>query len=241
MKISEMKREELAERLILSVLNAEQSKERLFNFPNIIKGGFALVSQLCLGDKNMEGQYTSCITVTNDILNGWEISRPEMFELAAENSKKLFPVLVEPLENLMQSLSEDEKKYFQTDGINLPNSFVLSNKMFFNGAAAMFYEPEVLDKLAKKCKTDNLFLFPSSTNHIFCIPSSDLLSKEECMEIQKNFASDSEDPVLSDQIMVYDAKTKLVSYEDRPFSPYINGDLANSITSDLQNKQSSHR
>ena len=236
MKISEMKREELAERLILSVLNAEESNERLFNFPNIIKGGFALVSQLCLGDKNIDGQYTSCITVTNDILNGWDISKFEMFDLAIQNSRSLFPVLVEPLDSMTGVLSGSEKGLFHTDGVNLPNCYILTNKGFFNGAAALFYEPDVLNRLSKKCRADNIYLFPSSTNHIFCIPSSNLLSKEECTELQSALFSESEEKPLFDKIMVYDNTDSMVLFDDRKFALSLNEVSGRSISQDFQTK-----
>jgi len=58
MKIAEMTKGELAERLILSVLNTSDVKERILNFPSIDKGSFSLVVQLFLGEKNYENRYT---------------------------------------------------------------------------------------------------------------------------------------------------------------------------------------
>lgn len=221
MKISEMNREELAGRLILSVLNAEDSKERLLNFPHKIKGDFALVSQLCLGDRNIEGQYTSCITVTNDILNNWGITKDEMFDMAATNSRRMFPVLVEPIENLVGGMSEGEKSLFKADGINLPNCYVITNKQFYNGAAAMFYEPDVFDRLAARLKTDNLYLLPSSTNHIFCVPVSNLMQAEEYTEVFSQFVSEAPEKRLADKVYTYDSLSKMISCDGITFSPYV--------------------
>ena len=51
MKISEMTTNDLAERLIIEVINYEESADRIFNFPFIRKGSFAILPQLCIGDK----------------------------------------------------------------------------------------------------------------------------------------------------------------------------------------------
>lgn len=48
MKISEMTTNELKERLILEVINYQESADRLFNFPFIRKGSFAILPQLCI-------------------------------------------------------------------------------------------------------------------------------------------------------------------------------------------------
>ena len=53
MKIAEMTKGELAERLILSVLNTSDVKERILNFPSIDKGSFSLVVQLSLEKRIM--------------------------------------------------------------------------------------------------------------------------------------------------------------------------------------------
>ena len=218
MKIAEMTKGELAERLILSVLNTDECKDRLLNFPHIEKGSFSLVVQLCLGEKNLEGKYTSCITVTNDILNGWDnslrLSKDEMFSMAIENSKKLFPIMIEPLENFLGTSGESKDVSFKTDGINLPYCLVLTNTDFYNGAAAMFYEPDALGKIAGKLKADSLYLLPSSTNHIFCIPHSSALSKDEIKDIFSTLVSQDDEDRLSDKILSFDAGNKMIAEPD---------------------------
>ena len=216
MKIAEMTRGELAERLILSVLNTEECKDRLLNFPHIEKGSFSLVVQLCLGEKNLEGKYTSCITVTNDIWSGWNstlsLSRDDMFSLAVENSNRLFPILIEPVDNLFGSAEESKDVSFKSDGINLPYCLVLTNQDFFNGAAAMFYKPEALGKMAQELGTTDIYLLPSSTNHIFCVPKTDILSKDEINTVfseMTNALSDDEHS-LSDSVLTYNKDTDMI-------------------------------
>jgi hypothetical protein len=236
MKIAEMTKGELAERLILSVLNTSDVKDRILNFPSIDKGSFSLVVQLFLGEKNYENRYTSCINVTNDILNGWNnsihLNKDELFSMAIENSRKQFPVLVEPINEFIDA-EHQNGSLFEADGVNIPRCFVLSNELFYNGAAAMFYEPEILSKIAKKLNTSELYLLPSSTNHIFCVPHSNILSKEEVEEIFSSLdAVDAEMGLseqaglaekLSEHIITYDAsKNMLIEKSGVSYFPEIN-------------------
>ena len=156
-------------------------------------------------------------------MNGWGISKSEMFDMAVANSKKLFPILIEPLNELARRLDENGQQYFLTDGVNLPTCLVLSNEYFFNGAAAMFYEPEALDKIAAKFKVSSLYILPSSTNHIFCVPKSSLMEAQEYTDVFTAFISakpDGEKP-LADKVMHYDVATKQVTYDGVNFSPAI--------------------
>lgn len=236
MKIAEMTKGELAERLILSVLNTSDVKERILNFPSIDKGSFSLVVQLFLGEKNYENRYTSCINVTNDILNGWNntihLSKDELFSMAIENSRRQFPVLVEPINEFID-VDHQKGVLFEADGINIPRCFVLSNEYFYNGAAAMFYEPEILSKIAKKLDAKELYLLPSSTNHIFCVPHSNILAKDEIEEIFSSLdVVDAEMGLseqagivekLSENIITYDAsKNMLVEKSGVSYFPEIN-------------------
>lgn len=246
MKIAEMTKGELAERLILSVLNTNDVEERILNFPSIEKGSFSLVVQLFLGEKNYDNRYTSCINVTNDILNGWNnsihLSKDELFSMAIENSRKQFPVLVEPINQFIDE-EHQSGSLFEADGVNIPRCFVLSNEYFYNGAAAMFYEPEILSKIAKKLDTNELYLLPSSTNHIFCVPHSNILSREEVEDIFNSLdVVDSEMGIseqaalgekLSENIITYDAsKNMLIEKSGVSYFPVINAMSGNSYVDD---------
>lgn len=204
-----MNKDDLAERLILSVINAEENGEKLTNFPHIVKGSFAILSQLCIGEKNMNGQYTACITVTNDLLNNWEMTKEELFSLSKENSKKLFPVTVEPIEELIPPTSE----LFLTDGVAaMPGISVLSNKQCFNGVASMFYAPETLDQIAESFNVENIYMLPSSVNQVYCIPVNSAVGIDDLETIFKTLAKEVEENLrVCESVLVYDSTKKEVS------------------------------
>lgn len=207
MKISDMTTKDLEERLILEVINYEESADRIFNFPFIRKGSFAILPQLCMGDKNLTGHYTTCLNVTNDMLNGWNIDKTEVFQLAAKNSAKEFPISVEPITEFLNS---DEVRVFLEDSFDISQVYVLSNETYFNGAAAMFY-PDSLDQTAQSFDTEKLFILPISVNYVYCMPIDNGISEKELVALSKEVSKVLEkENRLCDNLMVYDAANKKV-------------------------------
>ena len=166
MKISEMTTNELKERLILEVINYQESADRLFNFPFIRKGSFAILPQLCMGDKSLVGHYTTCLNVTNDMLSSWNIDKAELFQMAVENTAKEFPVRVDPITDYMNS---DEIRVVLEDSFDISKIYVMSNEMYFNGATVLFYQ-DSLDHITQSFDTEKLFIMPVSVNYVYCMP-----------------------------------------------------------------------
>lgn len=207
MKISDMTTKDLAERLILEVINFDESADRIFNFPYIQKGSFAILPQLCMGDKNLNGHYTTCLNVTNDMLNGWNIEKEELFKLAAENSAKEFPMSLESITDVLRS---DEVSVFLEDSFDISRIMVLSNETYFNGAAAMFY-PGSLDQTASLLDSDMFFILPTSVNYVYCMPIDNGISKEELVALSKEVSKVLEkENQLCDKLLIYDSTSKKV-------------------------------
>ena len=149
MEISNLSSEELVDRLILSVINYKDNEDKLDSYPVIRKGSFAVLAQLCVGEKNDAGQYTACLTVTNSMLEKWGLPKEQLFEIAADNSKKLFPVTNQPITEYLDHSYAGAAVLFP-DGFDIGNISVLTNEQHFNGAATLFYDASVLDRIAKE-------------------------------------------------------------------------------------------
>ncbi|MDD3414210.1 MAG: DUF5688 family protein [Lachnospiraceae bacterium] len=209
MKISDMTIDDLSERLILAVINYNDSAERLLNFPHIRKGSFAVLTQLCMGDKNINGMYTTCLTVTNDMLNGWNISKEDMFDMATTNSKNLFPAISEPV---VSFLSGEGVQKFLDDNFDFSKIVVLSNKSFYNGVATIFYESDALEKISKALDSNKIYIMASSVNHMYCIPENAGLNEKELQNIFKELSGAvEENEKICDSILTYDSAQKRIS------------------------------
>ncbi|MGO4970508.1 DUF5688 family protein [[Clostridium] aminophilum] len=167
-KLSEMTMDDLNERLILSAINTKKAGDYLEDCPHISKGSLSLVAFLCSGDKDQKGMYSFFRPVTKRSLEIFErtlgLDKESLFAIATENSRKTFPVMIEPID---------------MEGLDLPPCLALSNTKYFNGASTMFYEPDVLRRIADKYKTDVLYLGVSYTSFVICVPQNNAITKDE--------------------------------------------------------------
>lgn len=148
------------DRVFLAVTGTAQNRKFLSQMPYIKKGDYAIFCQIGLGDKNMSGCFDSCITVTNKLFEAWHIEVNRLMDAAATNSQIMF-------QGELRSISA----YDPGDDFHfLANRvFVLSNKYHFNGAAALFYQPEILWNMSAAIGEKNFVLFPSGYNEILCL------------------------------------------------------------------------
>lgn len=210
MEFEELKdstKEEIEARLMLSVINYTDNVRYLASCPVVQKGDFALYTQVCIGEKNDYGLYTACVSVTEEMRQGWGINRNELFSIAAENSKVLFPGEIKPLSEFANR-TED---VILPDGNAVPEVYVLSNQFHFNGAATLFYQPELLDQLGEKLKKDHFVLMPTGVNEVYCIASN---GKPDLMGYQVLFdevlESVERHSALSRNVMDYEVKSQMV-------------------------------
>lgn len=211
MKISNLSSEELVDRLILSVINYKDNEDKLDSYPVIRKGSFAVLAQLCVGEKNDAGQYTACLTVTNSMLEKWGLPKEQLFEIAADNSKKLFPVTNQPITEYLDHSYAGAAVLFP-DGFDIGNISVLTNEQHFNGAATLFYDASVLDRIAKENETAKLMLVPSSVNQIYCIPVTNGEELRDARAVCDEFLQMlTEEERLAENALVYDNNSKTVT------------------------------
>ena len=208
MKLENLEIEELSARLFLIAINYDENQEKLFAFPFERRGSFAILTQLCVGEKNNLGQYTACLTVTNNMLENWGVTKESLFCMAAENSKHLFPA---EYKNITEYLDSNHcfEPIMLPDGVDVSQVFVLTNRQHFNGAATIFYAPEVLDEIAEKVHTDKVMLLPSSINEIYCMP---IRNSEVVQEYEEIFSGLIDilggEELITRKAMEYDTKTK---------------------------------
>lgn len=230
MEIANMTSEEITSRLIMSVINYEENKSNIAHFPYIKKGNFAILAQFCVGEKNDSGQYTACLTVTDSMLEQWGFEKKSLFDIAADNSRILFPSVCEPLEKYLD-FSRSEVRMMLPDGVVIPNVMVLTNEFHFNGAATLFYDPERINHIAEQLNSEKLILMPSSVNQIYCISQKNRDDLKIFQDLYQELAEMTDkEKMLSDSILTYDANTKTVTEA-----------IGNSYTLDLNETVARHR
>ncbi|MBE6035568.1 MAG: hypothetical protein E7222_12860 [Clostridiales bacterium] len=128
------------------------------NIPHLQKGDYILFCQYGLGKKNSLGAFDLCQTVTYGMLHSWNTDLSTLMDVAGTNSQIMFP-------GRLQSISSIDDGYQMYEN----RMFVLTNNYHFNGAAALFYEPEILRNMSSAIGNKNFVLFPSGNSEIICL------------------------------------------------------------------------
>lgn len=211
MKLGNLSSEEISSRLILAAINYEENKKELEEFPFLQKGSIALMTFLCVGEKNKSEKYNVCVAVSNKMLENWGIERNVLFDIAADNSRKMFPTMYQGISNYLEPKVLD-KMSFLSGEINVADIMVLSNELHFNGAATMFYDPEVLDKIAEVMESEKVILLPSSSNQIYCVPYRSQKDLQECQDVfMQHVIELGEADALTKNALLYDCNSKKIT------------------------------
>ncbi|MDE7325757.1 MAG: hypothetical protein K2N63_05705 [Lachnospiraceae bacterium] len=130
----------------------------------------------------------------------------ELFHLALENTKRLFPVRLSQLDDVLQTLLTKQSAPsipFHTNTMGNAktgdNLFVFTNTSGTNGASCILY-PDIIPQLTHYFGTD-FYILPSSIHELLLLPSSTSFCQEELNDMIReiNLSQVPEDEVLSDQ------------------------------------------
>lgn len=194
---------EFKERLFLDVCILESKKAALdsFGVPYQDKGKYALVPRLFIGKKNDDGNYELSAVVTHEMMLDVGMDMDTLFEECRKNSRKLYPGEISGLSEYLEKMDME----MVPDGIAMPQVYVLTNSCGMNGAAAFFYQPDLIDNLAAMVGKD-LLVFPSGKNEMFCIPISNSMQLGELQEMYSQairLLDLDEDRPLAAEVMLY--------------------------------------
>ena len=153
------------ENIIFTLVNAEQNKELLENVPNREFEDLAIVYRWNVGtDSN--GLYTNIIT--NEFAEKIGKSEPELYELAKENTNRIFPSEVRNMAEVIgeiifgedgEYMPEDEEfKNMMNETPDEKSMYVITNKARLFGAAAMLYEDIFTTCLSKLIQISIFYL-----------------------------------------------------------------------------------
>lgn len=165
----------MKDHLFIRISDGKRNQELLKGVPHMERAGLAVTCHvlISLGKDDM-----GSTMVNNMLLKEFGVSEEQLFKDAMENSPKILPPVLTPMEDMMGKLlgfdsGEEIPKDFESqlsclDDGGRSEMMVLSNSGSINGAAVIFY-PEVLDKIGDRMGSD-FFILPSSVHEVLIIP-----------------------------------------------------------------------
>ena len=143
--------------------NVKENAERLEQIPHIRFEDLAVVLQVAyqsLGGINLN------MTVTDDILEEWELSFDELYQRSLDNPRNIESVQMVELYKML-----DEMASYEGAAKNLPLFYVITNTGQYLGAASILYK-EKMRELADSLGED-ILLVPMSIDQFIAMPLLD--------------------------------------------------------------------
>ena len=196
------------DRICYKLINAKYNEQMLADVAYIKFHDLAIVFYI-LVSSDADGMATT--NVKTALLERWNISKAELFNIAVENTQKMFRGRVCSIEESMMELfvsqPDEEAKYvfydLFADAEAMIPMYVCSNSEKFYGAGVMLYNG-LLKAFADKIDS-NFYILPSSVHEVLFVPVTVGMDIEEMKYIVRaiNAVEVAEDEVLSDNIYYY--------------------------------------
>ena len=216
-------REYLEKNVVMQIIGTEANKELLEEVPHreILDCSIIYRVIFFMDDSGLES-----MKVTNSFAGYVNIDEEELFRLASENTKRLFPVvtcsLTEHMEEvgllkIPQEMMQEMPKEMKDALENLRKLYYISNKIGINGAANLAF-PEIFQEMADKFETD-LYILPASIHELLCFPAGSMGQRpkelKETVE-QVNRSCVRPEERLTDNVYLYDRKKGELSIIEVP-------------------------
>ena len=189
--------EELREHIAFRLISKENNETFLKDVPWIPYLDLAVTFFLHIGYRD-DRQITTVIH--NHQAASWNLSPADLYEIAKENTPKLFPSVLGRLDHFLLGLDEDTS--FAYDSV-LPPLYLLSNENGVHGATCLLYDDKIKD-LADTLESD-LIILPSSIHEVLMLADDHTHEYESLREMVRhiNFESIPKEDILSDEIYLY--------------------------------------
>lgn len=201
--------DKIKKQIVFKLINYETNTELLKNLPHIPYLDFAIVFYVAL-EPTSSG--ISTINITYNHLALWNITLYELYSLAKENTPKILPACLEPMDSFVAELNatlEPDDKLDDSDLLVNPSEmFIITNSFMNFGACCILYDgllKEVGDKLQ-----NNYFILPSSINEVIVCPEIHYHDTEWLQNMIREVNATELLPheILSDHPYYYDRSTE---------------------------------
>lgn len=195
--------------IIFQVINTEQNRRILDKIPS---RPFLDLSITYKWIVRIDEDGIKSVMVNNDLASLLGVTEDELFRLAEENTRRIFPPVVKKMCDCMRDLLRDfptpvaDVMMADTSMINM---YVITNTGYFKGASSILYENE-LHVLAEKLKSD-LYILPSSSEEVIAITTEVDPYEMADMVATINMTNLSLEERLSNQVYHYDRKLRKLS------------------------------
>lgn len=213
--LKELMADDIKERIVLQLINSEQNKDLLSEVPHRPFKDLDVIYRV-MAKNDKVGVFSAIINNQGAKLIG--LNEQELFDLAVENTRRINPVKIVGMSELMKDLFSqadypDELVDVAMEDMGAEERmYVISNQSNVNGAASLLFEEE-LHEFTEKID-DDIYIIPSSIHECIALPSKYVDDPEfiaqTVYEINMNVLDVGDR--LSNQVYYYDKDQRTLEF-----------------------------
>ncbi len=186
-----------SDKIICRLVSKERNKSMLDMIPYIPFLDMVITFHYIVID---DASGLGSVRVTNAMLDMWGVTTKNLYNIAIQNTMRMFPKVFCSMKSMLGSMLNDDEKELLPEGIfedeNNGEPYVLTNLKGINGAAVMVY-PGCMDEISNMIGGD-FYILPSSIHEVLIVADDGMLSASELI----NMVCDvNEKCVLPDEIL----------------------------------------
>lgn len=206
--------DEIRGRIVMELVNTEMNEGLLREAPNRPFHDLSIIYKI-VSSVGTGAVWSS--RVTNSLAERMGMDEPSLYEAAFKNTKRLFPPMVIPIEDMVKMLYEKTGEALpaefsgRTDGETVEGLpfYVITNRNNINGAVSVLYE-DILNDLAGRLGAD-LYILPSSINEMLALSAEDMGPRELAGIVEDiNVMEVPMEERLSNQVYQYDRELRTI-------------------------------
>ena len=187
--------EGLKERIVYRLVNREKNEQLLKEIPHLPMFDLAIIFYVAVLTEGMEDY---AMLIRNAHLKLWKVPISYLYEIARENTPRLYPDTLRPLGDYLHFVDECEP-------MDSP-LWILTNVTGVCGASAILY-PKMPKRIFDTIK-NSYYLLPSSIHEFLVVPAEEGICEGYLQEMVRavNKTEVAEEEVLSDSVYFFDGK-----------------------------------
>ncbi len=183
----------LKDQIVYRIISYERNREMLERSPHIRIHDLAVTFRCMV---SVDDIAVASAGITDEQIRGWGIGMQDLLLAAEENTRRIFPEQIIPLEDYL--FPRTGEAFCGEDMI-----YIAGNRQMVYGAAVILYEG-LLDEFARRVDS-NFYLLPSSVHEFLFVPDHGQFRLEELLamvaEVNETVVSPQE--FLSDSVYYY--------------------------------------
>jgi len=179
--------------IVFQLVNWDANAEMLSNVPHRRWNDLAIIYTLIVGENRL--------SISNQMAESLKLSEETLYQLAYENTRKLFPVVIE---DSAEVFGECEETLDEAERALLPPLYILCNEKRTYGAIGVLYK-DTLEEVSDRHGGEDLYIIPSSIHEALLSPVSVMpLEALKYMVYDVNMSKVFPEERLSHQVYLYE-------------------------------------